>query len=91
MSWLSILTISGFLLTGISPLLMGVTPISVAWWAYQASISPILFCAFCRLTALSASCWGTEFPEPVLPSADLPPDSTSEVAATCLEKVSIMS
>jgi hypothetical protein len=48
------------------------------------SISEIFCCAFSRLTALSANCWGTES------APEVPPERAVAVALICLEKVSIM-
>ncbi|WNI16810.1 hypothetical protein [Actinacidiphila sp. ITFR-21] len=78
-------TISGFWLTGMRPLSIGVTPMAMAWLAYQLSMPTSLLRALVRLTALSASCCGTEC-RPVEP-----PDSTLALACTWREKLVIMS
>ncbi len=85
MSSVMLRTSSGFWLIGMRPLDIGVRPNCCARSAYQVSISASLSLAFLSVTALFASCWGTEC-RPVEP-----PDSTLALAATWREKVVMVS
>ncbi|WP_128429831.1 hypothetical protein [Streptomyces cyaneus] len=83
MSSVIILTISGLLLTGMSPFFIGLMPMICACCAYHWSIVTMFAWATARLLPASTRVCATD-------ALILPPESALALEATCLEKVSIM-